>query len=45
MRIVDGNTGIVLTTSNIPYGAMMYSKAGKKIKKNDVICTGIRTMR
>ncbi|MBK7484076.1 MAG: DNA-directed RNA polymerase subunit beta' [Flavobacteriales bacterium] len=38
MRIVDGNTGIVLTTSNIPYGAMMYSKAGKKIKKNDVIC-------
>ncbi len=39
MRIVDGNTGIVLTTSNIPYGAMMYNKAGKKIKKNDLICT------
>ncbi|MBL0128158.1 MAG: DNA-directed RNA polymerase subunit beta' [Flavobacteriales bacterium] len=39
MRIVDKNTGIVLTTSNVPYGAMMYTKAGKSIKKNDLICT------
>ncbi len=39
MRIVDKNTGIVLTTSNIPYGAMMYNKGGKAIKKNDLICT------
>ncbi|MCI1752587.1 MAG: hypothetical protein LKM36_06900 [Flavobacteriales bacterium] len=30
MRIVDSNTGIVLTTSNIPYGAMFYAKAGQK---------------
>ncbi|MBP7156642.1 MAG: DNA-directed RNA polymerase subunit beta' [Flavobacteriales bacterium] len=39
MRIVDKNTGIVLTTSNIPYGAMMYTAGGKSLKKNDVICT------
>ena len=41
MRIVDQNTGIVLTTSNIPYGAFLYvsSKQGQPIKKNDIICT------
>jgi DNA-directed RNA polymerase subunit beta' len=41
MRIVDQNTGIVLTTSNIPYGAFLYvsNKQGQAIKKNDVICT------
>ncbi len=39
MRIVDANTGIVLTTSNIPYGAMIYNKGGKAIGKNDLICT------
>ena len=39
MRIVDTNTGIVLTTSNIPYGAYMYAKGGKNVKKGDVICT------
>jgi DNA-directed RNA polymerase subunit beta' len=39
MRIVDANTGIVLTTSNIPYGAMIYNKGGKAVKKNDLICT------
>ncbi len=39
MRIVDTNTGIVLTTSNIPYGAYLYNKGGKNVKKGDVICT------
>ncbi|MBS1581934.1 MAG: DNA-directed RNA polymerase subunit beta' [Bacteroidetes bacterium] len=39
MRIVDNNTGIVLTTSNIPYGAYLYFKSGKNVKKGDVICT------
>ena len=38
MRIVDNNTGIVLTTSNIPYGAFLYAKAGKNVKKGDMIC-------
>ena len=39
MRIVDNNTGIVLTTSIIPYGAFLYSKNGKNVKKGEVICT------
>jgi DNA-directed RNA polymerase subunit beta' len=39
MRIVDSNTGIVLTTSNIPYGAYLYLKGGITVKKGDVICT------
>ena len=38
MRIVDSNTGIVLTTSNVPYGAFLYKRSGK-VKKGDVICT------
>ncbi|MBL7958546.1 MAG: DNA-directed RNA polymerase subunit beta', partial [Flavobacteriales bacterium] len=39
MRIVDANTGIVLTTSNLPYGAYLYTQGGKAIKKGDLICT------
>ncbi|MCB0795926.1 MAG: DNA-directed RNA polymerase subunit beta', partial [Flavobacteriales bacterium] len=39
MRVVDSNTGIVLTTSNIPYGAFIYVKPEQKIKKDDLICT------
>ena len=39
MRIIDQNTGIVLTTSNIPYGAFIYVKPGEEIKKNDLIST------
>ncbi|MEO8066400.1 MAG: DNA-directed RNA polymerase subunit beta' [Flavobacteriales bacterium] len=39
MRIVDNNTGIVLTTSVIPYGAFLYHKNGKNVKKGEIICT------
>ncbi|MBN8701752.1 MAG: DNA-directed RNA polymerase subunit beta' [Bacteroidetes bacterium] len=38
MRIVDSNTGIVLTTSNIPYGSIVFVKATQKVKKGDLIC-------
>ncbi|PLX00545.1 MAG: DNA-directed RNA polymerase subunit beta' [Marinilabiliales bacterium] len=38
MKIVDKNTGIVLTSGNIPYGAHLYFKAGTEIKKKDLIC-------
>jgi len=38
MRIVDVNTGIVLTTSNIPYGSHLVAKNGKVLEKGDVIC-------
>jgi DNA-directed RNA polymerase subunit beta' len=38
VRIVDGNTGITLTTGNIPYGSQLYIKPGAKVKKGTVIC-------
>jgi DNA-directed RNA polymerase subunit beta' len=39
MRIIDVNTGAVLTTSNIPYGAHLHVKDKEKIEKGSVICT------
>jgi DNA-directed RNA polymerase subunit beta' len=38
MRIVDSNTGIVLTTSNVPTVPTSTSEGGKP-SKNDLICT------
>jgi DNA-directed RNA polymerase subunit beta' len=38
VRIVDGNTGITLTTGNIPYGSQLYIKPNAKLKKGDLIC-------
>ena len=38
MRIIDANTGMVLTNTNIPYGSKLYFKPGDSIKKGDVIC-------
>ena len=38
VRIVDANTGITLTTGNIPYGSQLYIKPSAKVKKGDVIC-------
>lgn len=37
-KITDPETGAVLMTANVPYGAQMVSKAKGKIKKGDVIC-------
>ncbi len=37
MKIVDKKTGIVLTSSNIPYGANLYVKDGAEVKKGDPI--------
>jgi len=38
MRTVDVNTGIVLSTHNIPYGATLFFKNGDMVKKGDKIC-------
>jgi DNA-directed RNA polymerase subunit beta' len=38
LRIIDQNTGIVLTTHTVPYGSKLYMKAGDKVKKGDLIC-------
>ncbi|MCB0430169.1 MAG: DNA-directed RNA polymerase subunit beta' [Flavobacteriales bacterium] len=37
-RIIDPNTRIVLTTSNIPYGSNLYVKPGATVAKGDMIC-------
>ena len=38
MKIVDINTGIVLSTHNVPYGATLYFKNNDTVKKGDKIC-------
>ena len=38
IKIVDANTGITLSTNNIPYGSQLFVKDGDKIKKDTVIC-------
>ncbi|MCH7524379.1 MAG: DNA-directed RNA polymerase subunit beta', partial [Bacteroidetes bacterium] len=38
LKLLDVNTGIVLSTNNIPYGSTIYVKNGKKLKKGDIIC-------
>ena len=38
IKLVDKNTGIVLSTSIIPYGSFILIKDGQKINTDDVIC-------
>ncbi|TFH39816.1 MAG: DNA-directed RNA polymerase subunit beta' [Bacteroidia bacterium] len=38
LKIIDKNTGIVLTTHTIPYGSKLYLKAGAEVKKGDLLC-------
>ena len=38
IKVVDNNTGITLSTNNIPYGSQLFVKNGDKIKSGDVIC-------
>ncbi|MBN2349931.1 MAG: DNA-directed RNA polymerase subunit beta' [Bacteroidales bacterium] len=38
LRIIDKNTGIVLTTHTVPYGAKLYIKPGSAVKKGDLLC-------
>ncbi len=38
VRIIDPNTGITLTTGNIPYGSNLFIKPGSTVKKGDLIC-------
>jgi DNA-directed RNA polymerase subunit beta' len=38
MRISDVNTGIVLTTGNVPYGSILFVKNGETVKKGQTIC-------
>lgn len=38
-KLVDVETGITLSTNNIPYGSSIFVKNGQKVKKGDVICS------
>ncbi len=38
VRIIDDKLGIVLSSSNIPYGSSLYIEPGKKVKKGAKIC-------
>ncbi|MEA4975534.1 MAG: DNA-directed RNA polymerase subunit beta' [Paludibacter sp.] len=38
MRVIDTNTGITLTTQNIPYGSKLYAKQGDNATKGQVVC-------
>ena len=38
MRIVDSNTGITLSTNNIPYGSKLYINNSDTVKKGQLIC-------
>jgi DNA-directed RNA polymerase subunit beta' len=37
MRVIDQNTGIILMSGNIPYGAKLYYKTNTSLKKGDTI--------
>ena len=37
-RLVDKNTGITLSTHNIPYGSKLYVKPGSEVKKGELVC-------
>ncbi|MDD3077544.1 MAG: DNA-directed RNA polymerase subunit beta' [Paludibacter sp.] len=38
MRVIDPNTGITLTTQNIPYGSKIFVTQGQTYKKEQVVC-------
>jgi DNA-directed RNA polymerase subunit beta' len=38
MRVIDTNTGIALTTQNIPYGSKLFVKNGDNGTKGQVVC-------
>jgi DNA-directed RNA polymerase subunit beta' len=38
LKILDKNTGIALSTHNVPYGSKLYLKDGADVKKGDLIC-------
>ncbi len=38
LRIIDKNTGITLSSHNIPYSSKLYIKPDAEVKKNDLIC-------
>ena len=38
LKILDKNTGLVLTTANVPYGSFLYTKHGATVKAGQLLC-------
>ena len=38
LKVMDTNTGLVLSTNNIPYGSFVYIKNGQKVKADTLVC-------
>ncbi len=38
LKILDSNTGLVLTTTNVPYGSFLYVKSGNTVKAGTLLC-------
>ncbi len=38
LKILDKNTGLVLTTANVPYGSFLYTKHGAEAKAGQLLC-------
>ena len=38
LKILDKNTGLVLTTANVPYGSFLYTKHGEEAKAGQLLC-------
>ncbi|MCD6201389.1 MAG: DNA-directed RNA polymerase subunit beta' [Bacteroidales bacterium] len=38
LKLIDENTGIVLTTHAVPYGSTLFVKPGDKVKKGKLLC-------
>ena len=38
IKLLDANSGIVLSTNNIPYGSSIFVKNGQKVKKGTKVC-------
>jgi DNA-directed RNA polymerase subunit beta' len=39
IKIVDANTGITLSTNNIPYGSHLFIKDGQRVESGQTICS------
>ena len=37
-RVIDEKLGVILSTTNIPYGSILYAKSGDKVKKGILVC-------
>jgi len=39
LHIIDKNTGITLTTQNVPYGSQLFVRSGDEVEKGKLLCS------